>query len=80
MIHAAHWAGILVRWRVHLMLPGLAGAALVSVGVGELAGHVFGHGLAPWTSLALAGGFLLWIGAALNQSPHPPRRPPVPGE
>jgi hypothetical protein len=62
------------------MLPGLAGAALVSLGAGMVAGHVFGHGLALWVALALSGGFLLWIGAAMNQAPRPPRGQQQPGE
>lgn len=40
-------------------LPGIAGAAAVSVGTGELASHVFGHGLAPWVALLAAGVFAL---------------------
>lgn len=38
-------------------VPGLAGAALVSLGAGEVASHVFGHGLAPWVTVLVAGGF-----------------------
>jgi hypothetical protein len=80
MLRTARWAGTLVRWRVHLMLPGLAGAALVSLGGGMVVGHVFGHALALWAILALSGGFLLWIGASVNQAPRPPRRSQQPGE
>lgn len=80
MLRAARWAGTLVRWRFHLMLPGLTGAALVSLGAGMVVGHVFGHGLAVWTVLALSGGFLLWIGAAMNQAPRAPRGSQQPGE
>lgn len=72
MVVAARWAGTLVRWRVHRMLPGLLGAAAVSAGLGELAGHIFGRGLAPWVSLAVAGGFVMWIAAAINHVPRPP--------
>jgi hypothetical protein len=72
LVTVARWAGTLVRWRVHRALPGLAGAAAVSVGAGELAGHIFGRGLAPWVTLGVGGMFALWIGAAINQVPHPP--------
>lgn len=73
-------AGTLIRWRVHRMLPGLAGAALVSLGAGTLLGRLLGPGLALWAILALSGGFLLWIGAAMNQAPRPPRGSQQPGE
>lgn len=69
-------AGTLVRWRVHLMLPGLAGAALVSLGAGMVVGHVFGHGLALWAVLALSGGFILVFSAEMNRTPRRPRQPP----
>jgi hypothetical protein len=55
-------------------LPGLGGAAGFSVGVGEIAGHVFGHGLAPWVGLAVGSVFALWLGAELNRAPRVPRR------
>jgi hypothetical protein len=41
------------------LLPGIGGAAMVSVGSGEFAGHVFGHGLAPWVAVAVGGVFAL---------------------
>ena len=42
-------------------VPGLAGAGMVSLGLGELAGHVFGHGLTPWVSVAVGGVFALML-------------------
>ena len=42
-------------------VPGLAGAAMVSVGLGELAGHVFGHGLTPWVAVITGGVFALLL-------------------
>jgi hypothetical protein len=59
-------------------LPGLTGATAVSVGAGEITGHVFGRGLAPWVALVVAGVFALWIGASLNAAPPLPPRPPDP--
>jgi len=55
-------------------LPGLAAAAAVSVGLGELAGHVFGRGLAPWVALTAGGVFALRLAAELNHVPPPPAR------
>jgi hypothetical protein len=55
---AAGW----VTGRVLLALPsvpGVAGAAMVSLGAGEFAGHVFGHGLAPWVGIVVGGVFAL---------------------
>jgi hypothetical protein len=54
------------------MSPGLAGAALAALGFGELVGHVFGRGLAPWVSCCVAAVFLLRIGAELNAPPPAP--------
>ena len=71
-IRLAIAAGTLVRWKVHKMLPGIAGAAAVSAALGELAGHVFGHGLAPWVGMLAAGGFALWFGREINAQPPPP--------
>ena len=42
-------------------VPGLAGAAMASVCTGELAGHVFGHGLAPWVAGLVGSVFLLLL-------------------
>jgi hypothetical protein len=42
-------------------LPGLAGAAVFSVAAGEIAGHVFGHGLTPWVALGVGGVFALLL-------------------
>lgn len=47
--------------RVRRTVPGVAGAAAVSVCAGGLAGHVFGHGLAPWTGGLVGGVFLLLL-------------------
>jgi hypothetical protein len=42
-------------------VPGLAGAVMVSAAAGEVASHVFGHGLAPWVGIGVGGVFgLLW--------------------
>jgi hypothetical protein len=43
------------------LLPGIAGAAMISVGSGEFAGHVFGRGLAPWVALGVGGVFALLL-------------------
>lgn len=40
-------------------LPGVAGAAAVSVCAGFAASHVFGHGLAPWVGGLVGGVFAL---------------------
>ena len=48
------------------VLPGLAGAVALSVAVGEIAGHVFGHGLTPWVTLLIAGGFLLRLDGRIH--------------
>lgn len=45
--------------RLKRLVPGLAGGAGLSVGLGEGAGHVFGHGLTPWVALTVAGVFAL---------------------
>lgn len=50
-------AGTAVRWS--MSLPGLLGAAGMSVAAGEIIGHVFGHGLTPWVALAVGAGFAL---------------------
>ena len=70
MIRAATWAGRAVRAGRALFGP--AAAAAVSIGLGELAGHVFGRGLAPWVALVIGGGFALWISSELNSVPPPP--------
>lgn len=43
------------------LVPGVAGAAMFSVAAGEFAGHVFGHGLAPWVGLGAGGMFALLL-------------------
>lgn len=53
-------------------VPGVAGAAMVSLGLGELAGHVFGHGLAPWVAITAGGAFALWLGSEVNRVPAVP--------
>jgi hypothetical protein len=80
-LRAARWAGTAVRitrrpvrW-VLLAAPGLAGAAAIAVGAGEVAGHVFGHGLALWAGLLVGGVFLVRIGAEVNAAPTEPRPP-----
>lgn len=42
-------------------LPGLAGAAGVSVCAGFAASHVFGHGLAPWVGGLVGSVFALLL-------------------
>lgn len=72
-LRAARGAGVTVRWAavaVHVLFAPVAAAA-VSVGLGQLAGHVFGRGLAPWVALAVAGGFGLWMATELNTPPAP---------
>jgi hypothetical protein len=70
LLRAAKWAGLAVRAGRALFAP--AAAAAISVGAGEMAGHVFGRGLAPWAGLTVAGGFGLWIAAELNGNPPVP--------
>ena len=69
------WAGTAVRILrpAGRILPGLAGAAAVAAGLGEIAGHVFGRGLSPWVACAVAGVFGIRIGSEINQAPPPPR-------
>ncbi len=43
------------------LVPGVAGAAMISAGAGEVAGHVFGHGLTPWVAVTLGGVFALLL-------------------
>lgn len=57
---AAGWLSGRVLSVRHLA-PGVGGGALVSVGSGEVVGHVFGHGLALWVALTVAGVFALAI-------------------
>jgi hypothetical protein len=45
-------------WRLHAAAPGFAGAALLSVGAGGLAGHIW-PGTGVWVTLAAAGMFCL---------------------
>jgi hypothetical protein len=42
-------------------VPGVAGAAMVSLAAGEFAGHVFGHGLTPWVAVGVGGVFALLL-------------------
>jgi hypothetical protein len=72
-IRAATWAGTAVRGA--RMLFGPAAAAAVAIGTGELAGHIFGRGLAPWVALVIGGGFGLWISSELNSVPPPAPHP-----
>ena len=74
-LRVARWAGTLVRVLRPFgrVVPGLAGAAALSVGLGQVAGHVFGHGLTWWVALAAGGVFVLWFGAELNRVPPPVR-------
>lgn len=44
---------------VRHLLPGIAGGMAVSLGAGEVCGHVFGHGLVPWVTVLTAGVFAL---------------------
>jgi hypothetical protein len=55
---AAGWASGRVL-AVRHMVPGVAGAAALSVAAGEVAGHVFGHGLTPWVGLGVGALFAL---------------------
>ena len=56
---AGHVSGRVLS--VRRVVPGLAGAAMVSVGAGELTGHIFGRGLAPWAAIAVGGVFALLL-------------------
>jgi hypothetical protein len=47
--------------RIAPTVPGVAGAAALSVCTGGLAGHVFGHGLTPWVAGLVGGVFLLLL-------------------
>lgn len=75
-LRAAHWAGTAVRVLRPLgrVLPGLLGAALVAVGAGQVAGHIWHRGLAWWVAAVTGGAFLLLIGREINAAPPPPRR------
>jgi hypothetical protein len=77
-IRAAKVAGTVVRIvrGPGRALPGIAGAAAVSVGLGEVAGHVFGHHLAPWVALLTAGVLLMWVGYEINRAPKSAPRDP----
>lgn len=66
-VRIAILAGTLVKIGAHRMLPGVAGAALVSAGGGQIAGHVFGRGVAPWVAITLAGVFVLLAAAETNR-------------
>lgn len=44
---------------VRHLVPGVTGGVMVPLGTGEIAGHVFGHGLTPWVTLLAAGVFAL---------------------
>lgn len=72
-LRTARWTGTAARWSAvaahALFAP--AAAAAVSAGLGQLAGHVFGRGLAPWVALTVAGGFGLWMATELNTPPAP---------
>lgn len=43
------------------LVPGVGGAAMISVCAGEFAGHVFGHGLTPWVAGLVGGVFALLL-------------------
>lgn len=79
-IRAAKWAGTVLRVTrrpvvaLFRSLPGVAGAAAIAVGAGELAGHVFGHGLALWVGLVVGGAFAVRIGAEINAPAPAPRQ------
>jgi hypothetical protein len=62
---AASVAGLGVRLGVHRAVPGLLGAVLVCVGIGELA-DVFRPGIGWWAGLVVAGGFGLYFGSEVN--------------
>jgi hypothetical protein len=51
------------------MVPGAAGAVLAAAGGGELIGHLFGRGLAPWAACVIGSVFLLRLGSELNYVP-----------
>ena len=71
LVRAAIWAGTI--WRLtHKAALGYLGAVFLAVGLGELAGHVWHRGLAPWVGLAVGGVFALLFGAELNRQPRPP--------
>ena len=73
---AAAAAGTALRgWRI---VPGVAGAAAVSVAIGELTGHLFGHGLTPWVALLAGGAFALLFGTEVNRRPPAPRSEETP--
>lgn len=78
LIRAAKIAGTAVRIArgPGRALPGIAGAVAVAVGLGEVAGHVFGHHLAPWVALLTGGVLLMWVGHELNSALSPPPREP----
>lgn len=54
-----HATGRVLAWS--RTVPGIGGAAGLSVCAGELAGHVFGHGVAPWAGGLVGSVFLLML-------------------
>ena len=80
VLASAKFAGTVVRitrrpFRSALRAaPGLAGAAAIAIGLGQVAGHVFGRGLTWWVALAAGGAFVLRFGAEVNASLPAPRR------
>jgi len=69
-VRLATLAGTAVRLSRALLGP--AAAAAVSIGLGELAGHVFGRGLAPWVAIVIGGGFGLLLASELHAAPRAP--------
>ena len=70
-LRAVRWAGLAVRVLRALFAP--AAAAAAAIGLGQLAGHIWGRGLAPWVALFVAGVFGLQLARELNTAPAAPR-------
>ena len=72
---AARLAGTVVRItrrglrKALSVVPGLAGAGGIAIGLGEVAGHVWQRGLTWWVALVVGGAFALWFAAELNRVP-----------
>jgi hypothetical protein len=54
-------------------LPGVAGAAAVAVGLGEVAGH-YQRGLTWWVACVIGGVFALGFAREINAAPPAPRQ------
>ena len=79
VIAAVAFAGTVVRitrrpFRSALRAaPAVAGAVAVALGLGEIAWQLWGRGIALGVAVAVAGVFLIRVGAEINAVPPAPR-------